>query len=146
MKSSEQAKLIQEFSAISSWEEKYQKIIALGKGLAALPEELKTPDLLVKGCQSQVWLKADLDSQGHVQLRADSDALIVKGLIAILLKIYSGLTPTEILDTAPTFIADLGFENHLSPSRANGLQAMVKQIKFYGLAYRELLKSQSIKS
>lgn len=140
MKNSEQARLIQEFSEISSWEQKYQKIIALGKALRPMPEELKSVDLLVKGCQSQVWLKADLDSAGRVQFQANSDSLIVKGLIALLLQIYSGLTPTEILETQPTFIAELGFESNLSPNRANGLQSMVKQIKYYALAYKTLLE------
>jgi cysteine desulfuration protein SufE len=135
MKNSEQAQLIQEFSAVTSWEQKYQKIIAMGRAMTALPDQEKIDDLLVKGCQSQVWLKARLDETGRVIFLADSDALIVKGLVAILLKIYSGLTPEEILATPPTFIAELGFESNLSPSRANGLQAMVKQIKYYALAF-----------
>lgn len=139
MKSLEQAKLIQDFSAISSWEDRYQKIIALGKELRSLPDDLKIDDLLVKGCQSRVWLKADLDREGRVQFQADSDALIVRGLIAMVLKVYSGLTPKEILDTAPDFIRELGFEQNLSPSRANGLQSMIKQIKYYALAYQAAL-------
>ena len=87
-------------------------------------------------------MKADLDAAGHVHFLADSDALIVKGLIALLLRVYSGLTPQEILETQPNFIAELGFEGNLSPSRANGLQAMIKQIKYYALAYQSLLATR----
>ena len=104
-----------------------------------MPDDLKVDDLKVKGCQSQVWLKADLrkdaNGEARVYFLADSDALIVKGLVAILLKVYSGRTPKEILDLSPDFIRELGFEANLSPSRANGLQAMIKQIKFYALAF-----------
>jgi len=136
----EQNQLIQEFSKISSWEGRYQRIIELGRQLPPMPEEFKIDDLKVKGCQSQVWLKADLrkdpnNSEARVYFIADSDALIVKGLVAILLKVYSGRTPKEILELSPDFIRELGFESNLSPSRANGLQAMIKQIKFYALAY-----------
>src|SRR6185312_8956960 len=131
MKSSEQTELIQYFAKSESWEDRYQKIIAMGRALEPLPEEFKIDDLKVKGCQSQVWLKADMGADERVHFRADSDALIVKGLIAILLKIYSGKTPGEILETSPDFIAELGFATNLSPSRANGLVAMVKQIKYY---------------
>ena len=136
MKSSEQAALIQDFSKTSSWEERYQKIIAMGRALGPLPEEFKIEDLKVRGCQSQVWLKADMGDDRRVHFRADSDALIVKGLIAILLKIYSGKMPAEILAISPDFIGELGFATNLSPSRANGLVAMIKQIKFYALAFQ----------
>jgi len=138
-----QDQLIQEFSKISSWEGRYQHIIALGKQLPPLAEEFKIEDLKVKGCQSQVWLKARFENDPtdgikKIYFTADSDAMIVKGLIALLLRVYSGRTPKEILDTSPEFIKELGFESHLSPSRANGLQAMVKQIKYYALAYAAL--------
>jgi cysteine desulfuration protein SufE len=107
----------------------------MGRSLEQLPEEFKIEDLQVKGCQSQVWLKAELTSDGRIKFLADSDALIVKGLIAILLRIYSSHTPAEILAISPDFIGELGFATNLSPSRANGLVAMIKQIKFYALAY-----------
>lgn len=132
----EQKKIIAEFSSLLTWEERYQKIIALGKALPAYPEELRVEDLKVKGCQSQVWLHARLDENKNIQFQADSDALIVKGLIAVLLKIYSNKKPKEILEIQPDFISKLGFESHLSPSRANGLNSMIKQIKYYALAFQ----------
>jgi cysteine desulfuration protein SufE len=133
-----QKKLIQEFSALSSWEAKYERIIALGKAMPALDDKFKIDDLKVRGCQSQVWLRAQLDDMKRVHFEADSDALIVKGLIAILLQVYSGRTAKEILDISPDFIAELGFEKNLSPSRANGLMAMVKQIKYYALVFSNI--------
>lgn len=129
-----QRDLVAEFATLSTWEDRYQKIIALGKALPAYPEELRVEDLKVKGCQSQVWLHAKLDENKYLWFQADSDALIVKGLVAVLLKIYSGKKPKEILETQPDFISELGFASNLSPSRANGLNAMIKQIKYYALA------------
>lgn len=139
MDSAERQKQIAEmFAAISGWEARYRKIIELGSKLESLPEELKTEDVKVKGCQSQVWLRAELKDGGLLNFRADSDALIVKGLIAILLAVYNGLTPAEILKTEPSFIKDIGLDSHLSPSRTNGLFSMVKQIKYYALAFQAL--------
>ena len=155
MKDPIQQALVKEFSSLPSWEDRYKRIIEMGKALPELPEKFKTEDLKVKGCQSQVWLVANLENAtgaSHetdkaesesaeqpvrkvIEFQADSDALIVKGLIAILLKVYSGRTPKEILEIQPDFIAELGFGSNLSPSRANGLQAMVKQIKYYALAF-----------
>ncbi|OFZ18119.1 MAG: Fe-S metabolism protein SufE [Bdellovibrionales bacterium RBG_16_40_8] len=131
--------VIAEFSALTSWEERYKKIIAVGKSMPPLAIELKTDDRKVKGCQSQVWLDARLDENKKVQYRAESDALIVQGLIAILLKIYSNHTPKEILEIEPYFVKELGFSENLSPSRANGLYAMVKQIKYYALAFHSVV-------
>ncbi|MEN0059826.1 MAG: SufE family protein [Bdellovibrio sp.] len=133
-----QQKIIQEFSVFSEWEDRYKKIIALGKALPELSEELKTDDNIVKGCQSQVWLVAKLDEQGYMQLQGDSDALIVKGLVALLLSVYSNSTPREVLATPPEFLRALGFEGNLSPSRANGLHSMLKQIKLYATAFAYL--------
>jgi cysteine desulfuration protein SufE len=133
-----QTKLTQEFLNLSSWEDRYKRIIEMGRALPVLPESYKIEDLKVRGCQSQVWLHAKLDENKKIIFQADSDALIVKGLIAILLQVYSGRTADEILRLEPTFISDLGFGSNLSPSRANGLQAMVKQIKYYALAFRTL--------
>jgi cysteine desulfuration protein SufE len=137
----EQTKLIEEFKSLPSWEERYQKIIALGKELKPYPEKFRTDDNKVKGCQSQVWLLAELDaSRKIIHLYADSDALIVKGLVALLLQIYSDKSPQEILEIQPDFIRELGFESNLSPSRTNGLQSMIKQIKYYALAFQALIK------
>jgi cysteine desulfuration protein SufE len=137
-----EAQLIQEFSKISSWEDRYKKIIELGRVLPDLPESLRTEESKVKGCQSQVWLHARLSEQGAMELQGDSDALIVKGLVAVLLKVYSGSMPEEVLAASPGFLKTLGFEGNLSPSRANGLFAMIKQIQMFAMAFRYLQTSQ----
>lgn len=137
-----QQKVIQDFSAMNQWEDRYKKIIEMGKALPEMPENLKTEQNAVKGCQSQVWLSANLNEQGQIQLQGDSDALIVKGLVGLLLYVYSGATPSEILSTPPEFLKALGFEGNLSPSRANGLHSMLKQIKLYATAFDYLLKTK----
>lgn len=137
-----QNKIIQDFSALQNWEDRYKKIIDLGKSLPSMPEELKTEQNIVKGCQSQVWLSAKLSDEGKIELLGDSDALIVKGLVGLLLAVYSGATPSEILMTPPEFLKALGFEGNLSPSRANGLHSMLKQIKLYATAFDYVLKSK----
>ncbi len=119
---------------MSSWEERYKKIIEQGKKLKVLDEGFKVEDYKVKGCQAQVWLRAYL-KEGKVIFESDSDALITKGLIALLLELYSGLTPKEILDTKASFFGTLEFEKHLSLNRSNGLLSMLKQIKFYATAF-----------
>lgn len=131
-----QQAIIARFSGFTSWEEKYRYIIELGKRLKPYPEEFRTEDFKVKGCQSQVWLHARLNESGEIIFTADSDALIVKGLIALLVELYSDAKPTDILVTNPDFIKALDLGAHLSPSRANGLFAMVKQIKFYAAAFK----------
>lgn len=130
--------LIEEFSAIKDWEDRYKRIISLGKGLADLTDEHKIEKNLVKGCQSQVWLVANL-ADGKVQFQAGSDAVIVRGLVSILVGVYSDATPDEILSTPPEFLEKMGFRSNLSPSRANGLYSMVKQIQYYALAFKSLL-------
>lgn len=135
-----QAKIISDFSAFTDWEDRYKKIIEMGKSLPEMPEELKTEQNIVKGCQSQVWLHAAMSEDGKMMLVGDSDALIVKGLVALLLKVYSGSTPNEVLMTPPEFLRALGFEGNLSPSRANGLHSMLKQIKLYATAFDYMLK------
>lgn len=130
------------FSQLPSWEEKYKKIIAMGRALAEMPESLKTEENKVKGCQSQVWLHASLNASQEVVLVGDSDALIVKGLVALLLAVYSPSKPQDILQNPPDFIKDLGFEGNLSPSRTNGLYSMIQQIRNYAIAFDYLLKSQ----
>lgn len=132
--------ILKEFSGLPEWEDRYKKIISWGKALPELTDDKKTEEAKVKGCQSQVWLHAKLGEQGEVIFEGDSDALIVKGLVALLLKIYSGLTPEEILNGSPDFIKELGFESNLSPSRANGFFAMIKQIRNFGTAF-SILKS-----
>ncbi len=129
--------LKKEFPPALAWDEKYRKIIQWARDLAPLSEAERVDEFKVKGCQSQVWLVANLNGD-RVQFRGDSDALIVKGLVSLLVKMYSDLTPVEILSLKPDFLKELGFETHLSPSRANGLFSMVKQIQYYGLAYQAL--------
>ena len=121
------------------WEKKYEKIIELGKAWPSLEESYKTEDLKVKGCQSQVWIKAEMTPQKTIVFKGDSDALLVKGLVALVLTVYSGETPQTILATAPDFLKEIGFDTGLSPSRSNGLYSMIKQIKYYGTAFQYLL-------
>lgn len=131
-----QKNLIEEFSQFQNWEDRYKYLINRGKKLKSQPKELYDEKFKVKGCQSQVWLHASITPQGRVEFVADSDALIVKGLVSVLVDVYSGATPDEILQAPTQFLKDLGFETHLSPSRANGLYAMLKQILFYATAFR----------
>jgi cysteine desulfuration protein SufE len=133
-----QAALVAEFAALPDWESRYQRIIALAKGLAALPDEHRVEGNRVRGCSSTVWLWADLQD-GVVTYRADSDAVLVRGLVALLVQVYSGHPPAEILAAKPAFIEQLGLNQNLSPNRANGLTAMVKQIMIYALAYQAKL-------
>jgi cysteine desulfuration protein SufE len=131
-----------EFVQLSSWEDRYKKIITLGKKMPDLPESLRTEEAKVRGCQSQVWLHAHLNDRGEVEFQGDSDALLVKGLVALLVGVYSGSQPEEILQTPPDFLKAIGFEGNLSPSRANGLFAMMKQIRYFATAFG-LLKKQN---
>lgn len=133
-----QQRVIREFQGIETWEDRYKKIIALGKAMPELPDNKKTEEAKVKGCQSQVWLHAELDDQRKIQFQGDSDALLVRGLVALVLKIYGGSTPEEILTTPPDFLKALGFEGNLSPSRANGLFSMVKQVRFFAMAFQAM--------
>lgn len=132
--------IIAEFSKLETWEDRYKKIIALGKKMPDLPDSLRTEESKVKGCQSQVWLHAKQNDQGEIIFQGDSDALLVKGLVAMLLEIYSGSTPEEILTSPPEFLKAIGFEGNLSPSRANGLFAMIKQIRYFATAFAMLKK------
>lgn len=130
-----QDEVIDEFQDFDDWMDKYQMLIDLGNDLDALNDKYKTPDNLIDGCQSRVWLQCDYEN-GTLRFTADSDALIVKGIIALLIHILSGHTPQEILDAKLYFIDSIGLREHLSPTRSNGLLAMVRQIKNYALAYR----------
>lgn len=130
-----QARLIADFEACASWEERYQRIIAIGRQLEPLAGDHKRDENQVRGCSSTVWLHA-WPEDGRVYYAADSDAVIVRGLIALLLQVYSGHRPADILAAPPEFIEELGLNQNLSANRANGLAAMVKQIKTYALAFQ----------
>lgn len=135
-----QNSIIQEFAGITDWQNKYKLIIQKGKDLSSMPEESKTADNIVKGCQSQVWLASDFNKQDKtVIFTADSDAMIVKGLISLLLYVYSGETPDNIIKYPPIFIEKIGMQDHLSITRKNGLDRIIKQIQFYAIAYQSLL-------
>ncbi len=130
-----QDEVIEEFSDFDDWMDKYQLLIDLGSEQEPLPEEYKTDQNLIDGCQSRVWLQADY-RDGILTFRAESDALIVKGIVDLLVRVLSGHTPQEILDADLYFIDRIGLKEHLSPTRSNGLLAMLKQMKMYALAFK----------
>ena len=130
-----QDEVIEEFSDFDDWMDKYQLLIDLGNEQEPLAPEYKNDQNLIDGCQSRVWLQADL-VDGKVEFQAESDALIVKGIIALFIKVVSGHTPDEILDNELYFIEAIGLKDHLSPTRSNGLLAMVKQMRMYALAFK----------
>lgn len=129
-----QEEIIDEFSMFEDWMQRYEYIIELGKTLPLIEEQYKTEDNIIKGCQSKVWLHAD-QNNGNIAFTADSDAILTKGIIAILIRVFSEKTPEEILNSNTEFIDRIGLKEHLSPTRANGLVSMIKQIKMYALAY-----------
>ena len=131
--------IVDEFSIYDEWMEKYEYIIELGKELPLIEENRKTDENLIKGCQSRVWLTADL-VDGKVVFTTDSDAIITKGIIAILLRVLSGQRPEDIINADMKFIDEIGLKEHLSPTRSNGLVSMIKQIKMYALAFQTQLK------
>ena len=130
-----QDEIIEEFSDFDDWMDKYQMLIDLGNDLAQLDEQYKTPQNLIDGCQSRVWLQCDY-ADGKLHFQAESDALIVKGIIALLIRVLNDHTPQEILDSDLYFIDQIGLKDHLSPTRSNGLLAMVKQMHMYALAFK----------
>lgn len=132
--------IIEEFEMFENWDDKYQYIIDMGKSLPALPENLKTDDRLIKGCQSRVWLHSALQD-GKVIYHADSDAIITKGIVALMVRVLSGHTPEEIAQAPLNFIETIGLKSHLSPTRANGLLAMVKQMKLDAFALGSTIKN-----
>lgn len=136
-----QDNIIEEFSAFDDWMDKYALLIDLGNSLAPLDEKYKTESNLIEGCQSRVWLQADY-KDGKIFFQGESDAVIVKGIVSLLIQILSGHTPKEILDADLYFIEQVGLKEHLSPTRSNGLVAMVKQMRMYALAYRTKEESQ----
>jgi cysteine desulfuration protein SufE len=130
-----QDKIIEEFSELDDWLDKYEYLIDLGKELNPLAADLKTEDNAIKGCQAKVWISAEM-KDGKLCFFADSDALITKGLIALLLQVLNDQTPADIVNADLYFIEKVGLNSHLSPSRANGLASIVKQIKWYGMEYK----------
>lgn len=130
-----QNEVIEEFGDIEDWMDKYQMLIDLGSEQEPIAEEYKTDNNLINGCQSRVWLQADL-IDGKIHFQAESDALIVKGIIALLIKVLNDRTPDEILDADLYFIEKIGLKEHLSPTRSNGLVAMVKKMRMYALAFK----------
>ena len=126
--------LIDEFAMFDDWMDKYNYIIELGKDLPMIDPQFKTEEFLISGCQSQVWLHPDM-RDGKLYFSADSDAIITKGIVNLLIRVLSGHTPQEILDNDLSYIDAIGLKNHLSPTRSNGLASMIKQIKLYALAY-----------
>ncbi len=130
-----QDEIIAEFNDFEDWLDRYQLLIDLGSEQEPLPKEYMTENNLIEGCQSRVWLQADF-VDGNVIYRAESDALIVKGIIALLIKVYSGHTPEEILSSEPYFVEAIGLKEHLSPTRSNGLLSMIKQMRLYALAFK----------
>ena len=133
-----QNEIIDEFSMFDDWEERYQYMIDLGKTLPLIDNAHKTDDNIIKGCQSKVWVHADMDNN-KVAFTADSDAIITKGIIAILIRAFSNQHPTAILEANTDFIDKIGLKEHLSPTRANGLVSMIKQLKMYAIAYQTQL-------
>jgi cysteine desulfuration protein SufE len=137
-----QQEIIDEFSALSDWTERYKYIIKMGRELEPLDEKHKVEENLVRGCQSQVWLHTRIED-GKVIFEADSDAAITKGLVALMVRFYSSQEPDTIISTNPDFIKKIGMEEHLSPTRSNGLASMVKQMKIYAMAYKSKLQQQA---
>jgi len=133
-----QDEIIDEFSMFEDWEERYQYMIDLGKTLPLIDSHYKTEDNIIKGCQSKVWVHAEMKDD-KVVFTADSDAIITKGIIAILIRVFSNQHPKDIIDADTSFIDDIGLKEHLSPTRANGLVSMIKQIKMYAIAYQTQL-------
>lgn len=128
-----QNEIIEEFSEVDDWMDRYAMIIDLGNALPPIDEKYKTPEHLIEGCQSRVWLNAE-ERDGQVYYTADSDAIIVKGIIALLIKVLNGHTPDEIFDADLHFINNIGLAENLSPTRSNGLLAMIKQMRLYAMA------------
>lgn len=130
-----QKELVEEFSFFEDWMQRYEHMIDLGKSLPLIKDKYKTDDNIIKGCQSKVWMHAELEETKLI-FTADSDAIITKGIIAILIRVFSKQHPDEILNADTKFIDQIGLKEHLSPTRANGLVSMIKQIKMYALAYK----------
>ena len=131
-----QQEIVEEFADYDDWMDKYQLLIDLGSEQEPLPVQYKTESNLIDGCQSRVWLQADLTPEGKLHFQAESDALIVKGIVTLLIRVLDNQTPDDILNADLHFIEDIGLKEHLSPTRSNGLLAMLKQMKLYALAFK----------
>ncbi len=135
-----QNEIIEEFELFEDWMQRYEYMISLGKSLPIIAAEYKTDDYIIKGCQSKVWLHGAL-KDGKIEYTADSDAIITKGIIAILIRTYTNQSPEDILASNTNFIDKIGLKEHLSPTRANGLVSMIKQIKLYAIAFKTQLNT-----
>ncbi|PQJ31590.1 Fe-S metabolism protein SufE [Nonlabens arenilitoris] len=133
-----QNEIVEEFAMFDDWMDRYEYMIDLGKSVPVIDEQYKTDDNIIKGCQSKVWVHADLEDD-KVKFSADSDAIITKGIIAILIRAWSGQKPADIIAADTAFIDQIGLKEHLSPTRANGLVSMIKQLKMYAVAYQSQL-------
>ena len=131
-----QQEVIEEFEGFDDWMDKYQMLIDLGSEQEPLPEKYKIESNLIDGCQSRVWLQADLTPERKIHFQAESDALIVKGIVTLLIRVLDNQTPDDILSANLHFIEDIGLKEHLSPTRSNGLLAMMKQMKLYAMAFK----------
>ena len=140
-KKKKQDEIIEEFSDIDDWMDRYANIIDYGQSLKPYPEQFKTPKYKIEGCQSDVWINAELNSEGKVEYMADCNTSIIKGILAMLVDVLSGHTPREILDADLYFIKDIGLSENLSPMRSNGILASIKQMKLYALAFQEMENS-----
>lgn len=134
-----QNEIIDEFYMFDDWMQRYEYIIELGKSLPLIDNQYKTDDNIIKGCQSKVWVHAEMKDD-KVVFTADSDAIITKGIIAILIRVFSNQTPKDIIEADTAFIDEIGLKEHLSPTRANGLVSMIKQLKMYAIAYQTQIK------
>lgn len=130
-----QEEIVDEFAMFDDWDERYQYVIDLGKSLPVIDDKYKTEENIIKGCQSKVWLHGE-KKDGKVVFTADSDAILTKGIIAVLIRVFSNQEPSDILEADTAFIDEIGLKEHLSPTRANGLVSMIKQIKMYALAFQ----------
>lgn len=137
---SKQAEVVSEFAMFDDWMQRYEYMIELGKSLPLIAPKYKTDDHIIKGCQSKVWVHAELEKD-KIAFTADSDAIITKGIIAILIRVFSNQHPKDILNADTAFIDEIGLKEHLSPTRANGLFSMIKQLKMYAIAYQTQLTS-----
>ena len=133
-----QEEIIDEFSMFEDWMERYEYIIELGKDLPVIKEEFKTKDNLISGCQSKVWIHSEIEDS-KLSFSADSDAILTKGIVALLLRVFNNQKPADILSADLYFVDEIGLKEHLSPTRANGLVSMIKQIKLYALAFQSKL-------
>ncbi|OQD44172.1 Fe-S metabolism protein SufE [Croceivirga radicis] len=134
-----QEEIIEEFSMFDDWMQRYEYMIELGKSLPLIDEQYKTDDNIIKGCQSKVWVHAELEDD-KLLFTADSDAIITKGIIALLIRVFSNQKPKDIMEADTQFIDEIGLKEHLSPTRANGLVSMIKQMKLYAVAYQTQIK------